>query len=193
MRWSYFGKKFCLICPSWVWPTLLLTGFRFKSQIKLLKMCTVNPLAMSWKQFYTSVSYLRTVEFIVSLGHRWNELVSHNLVCNKFISWSQNYCTTQLNLAWRNWSLEMETQRWILRTKVHFQSMKKCDIPRQPILSSKMLCMEMASFLLSSLHICTTLWLYDRPDFENSTPRNTITLESQHSLQKRLCRHQGSF
>lgn len=96
-------------------------------------------LAMSWKQFYTSSSYLRRVEFIFSLGHRWNEFVSHNPACNKFISWSQNYCTTQLNIAWRDWSLEMETQRWIVGTEVHFQCMKKCKIPRQPCLSSKRL------------------------------------------------------
>lgn len=116
---------------------------------------------MSWKQFYTSASYLRRVKFIFSLGHRWNEFVSHNPVCNKFISWSQNYWTTQLNIAWRNWSLEMETSQWILGTEVHFQCMKKCKIPRQSILSGKILCIEMASFLLSSLPICTTLWLYD--------------------------------
>lgn len=90
-RRSYFGQKLCFICLSWFWPTLLLTGFRFKSQIKPLKTCTLNPLAMIWKQSYTSASYLRRVEFIFSLGHRWNEFVSHNLACNKFISWSQNY------------------------------------------------------------------------------------------------------
>lgn len=44
---------------------------------------------MSLKQFYTSASYLRRVELIISLGHRWNEFVSRNLACNEFISWSQ--------------------------------------------------------------------------------------------------------
>lgn len=144
---------------------------------------------MSWTQFYTSASYLRRVEFIFSLGHRWNEFVSHNPVCNKFISWSQNYCTTQLNIAWRDWSLEMETQQWILGTEVHFQCMKKWKIPRQSCLSSKMLFIEMAFFLLSSLHIWTTLWLYDLTDLKNFTPRNTTTPKSQPSLQKRHCRN----
>lgn len=157
-----FWKNICFICISWFWPTLQVTGFRFKSQIKPQKTCTLNPLATSWKWFYTSASYLRRVEFIFSLGHRWNEFVSCNLVCNEFISWSQNYCITQLNIAWRYCSLEMETQQWILETEVHFQCMKNCKSPDSPVLVARCFAQKWHPsfcqvFTFAPLHVYVTL------------------------------------
>lgn len=154
-----FWRNICFICMSWFWPALQVTGFRFKSQIKPLKTCTPNPLAMSGKLFYTSASYLKRVEFIFSLGHRWNEFVSRNLVCNKFISWSQDYCTTQLNIAWRYCSLEMETQQWILETEVHFQCMKNCKSLDSPVLVAR--CYAWTWHASScQVFIFAPLWIY---------------------------------